>query len=368
MSIFEQLQRKTSTSSTRATPTSHQLRTSRSFASAPIPTPEQISPDRRTQSTHGSRLRHSLAGIPTFPPEKKNITGLPDTLKASIENLSGLPLDDVQVHYNSDKPAQVRASAYTQGATIHVGPGQEKHLPHEAWHVVQQLQGRVKPTMQAKGVPINDEKELEREADVMGAKGERADPSESEAKFQGDLRPPPGQMQPAVLTSAQLTTGQTVMQLMKLGQLVQAHQFKPIRKGGRLLELEHYHVTVYANQITWKKFPEMGYPQGVQPTSDEFEFDELHLTPDAGHSTDHFFYKTDGTPLAQPESEYAGKGHSVAWEDHRWWETNQIIADLLGLNVVDINKHWEGQAQEMPPALEEKNRQGKGCIGTHKVK
>jgi hypothetical protein len=50
-------------------------------------------------------------------------------------------------------------------------PGQEKHLPHEAWHVVQQKQGRVKPTMQMKDkVNVNDDEVLEREADVMGGK------------------------------------------------------------------------------------------------------------------------------------------------------------------------------------------------------
>lgn len=104
--------------------------------------------------------------------EKANTTGLPDTLKAGIENLSGLSLDDVQVHYNSSEPAQLQALAYTQGTEIHVGPGQERHLAHEAWHVVQQKQGRVKPTWQAKGVAINDEEELEREADVMGKTAE----------------------------------------------------------------------------------------------------------------------------------------------------------------------------------------------------
>jgi len=50
------------------------------------------------------------------------------------------------VHYNSDKPAQLQAHAYAQGTDIHLASGQEKHLPHEAWHVVQQKQGRVKPT------------------------------------------------------------------------------------------------------------------------------------------------------------------------------------------------------------------------------
>ncbi|WP_219008643.1 DUF4157 domain-containing protein, partial [Aquimarina litoralis] len=67
--------------------------------------------------------------------------------------------------------AQLQAHAYARGTDIHLAPGQEKHLPHEAWHVVQQKQGRVKPTMQFKGkTPINDDVGLEKEADVMGVK------------------------------------------------------------------------------------------------------------------------------------------------------------------------------------------------------
>lgn len=103
--------------------------------------------------------------------QKPNNTGMPDNLKSGIENLSGYAMDDVKVHYNSDKPAQLNAHAYAQGTDIHVAPGQEQHLPHEAWHVVQQKQGRVQPTMQMKaGVPVNDDAGLESEADVMGAK------------------------------------------------------------------------------------------------------------------------------------------------------------------------------------------------------
>ena len=103
--------------------------------------------------------------------KKENNTGLPDNLKSGIENLSGYSLDDIQVHYNSDKPAGLQAHAYAQGTDIHLAPGQEKHLPHEAWHVVQQKQGRVKPTMQLHGnFSVNDDKGLEKEADVMGGK------------------------------------------------------------------------------------------------------------------------------------------------------------------------------------------------------
>jgi hypothetical protein len=96
--------------------------------------------------------------------------GLPENLRAGVESLSGLDMSDVRVHRNSDKPAAVGALAYAQGTDIHLGPGQEKHLPHEAWHVAQQKQGRVTATRQLKGMALNDDSALEREADMMGAK------------------------------------------------------------------------------------------------------------------------------------------------------------------------------------------------------
>ncbi len=111
----------------------------------------------------------------------ENKTCLPDNLKAGIESLSGLSLDHVRVHYSSAQPAQLNALAYAQGSDIHLAPGQEQHLPHEAWHIVQQAQGRVQPTMQMKdGVPVNDDAGLEREADVMGGKAV-ANPTQRQA-------------------------------------------------------------------------------------------------------------------------------------------------------------------------------------------
>lgn len=106
---------------------------------------------------------------------RANSTGLPERLKTGMERLSGLSLDDVNVYRNSDKPAQLQAHAYAQGSNIYLAPGQEKHLPHEAWHVVQQKQGRVKATMQIKGATgVNDSRGLELEADIMGAKATSA--------------------------------------------------------------------------------------------------------------------------------------------------------------------------------------------------
>ncbi len=112
--------------------------------------------------------------VETSIQKKENKTGLPDTLKSGIEHLSGYSMEDVRVHYNSNKPAQLQAHAFAQGKDIHIASGEEKQLPHEAWHVVQQKQGRVKPTMQLQGkVNINDDVGLEKEADTMGAKALR---------------------------------------------------------------------------------------------------------------------------------------------------------------------------------------------------
>jgi hypothetical protein len=141
-----------------------------------------------------------LKAAPSFPPIQlndtnsnpaesisslENKTGLPNDVKTGTEKLSGVSLNDVKVHYNSSAPAQLHAHAYAQGTDIHVGPGQEKHVPHEAWHVVQQKQGRVQATTQMKGmVPVNDDAGLEKEADVMGAKAVQMASIESEEPIQ----------------------------------------------------------------------------------------------------------------------------------------------------------------------------------------
>lgn len=134
----------------------------------------RLSAQTQNQISSGSRKGVYLSDHrkSTYTIQRKaNSTGLPDNLKAGIENLSGIALDDVKVHYNSSAPTQLNAHAYAQGRNIHIAPGQEKHLPHEAWHIVQQKQGRVKPTAQLKGkVNVNDDAGLEKEADTMGAK------------------------------------------------------------------------------------------------------------------------------------------------------------------------------------------------------
>ncbi len=116
--------------------------------------------------------REKATNISDAPVQRQeNKTGLPNQLKSGIEQLSGVDMSDTSVHYNSSAPAQLQAHAFAQGNNIHVAPGQEQHLAHEAWHVVQQKQGRVKATKQLKSkTAINDDPALEKEADIMGAK------------------------------------------------------------------------------------------------------------------------------------------------------------------------------------------------------
>ncbi len=133
----------------------------------------QLAVNNSKKNEHITQLKAKADKKSTQPSTykiKQNNTGLPDGLKSGIEQLSGYSMDDVKVHYNSDAPAQLQAHAYAQGTDIHLGPGQTRHLPHEAWHVVQQKQGRVHPTKQMKGqVGVNDAAGLEQEADQMGA-------------------------------------------------------------------------------------------------------------------------------------------------------------------------------------------------------
>ena len=129
----------------------------------------------------GQALRPPASGIGFVDhgrPARANPTGLPDRLKASLEALSGLSLDAVRVHHNSAQPARIDAEAVASGLDIHLAPGQAHCLPHEAWHVVQQAQGRVQPDQAAlQGLPLNADPSLEREADQMGALASQAVPA-----------------------------------------------------------------------------------------------------------------------------------------------------------------------------------------------
>jgi hypothetical protein len=99
-------------------------------------------------------------------------------LQMKMQDSFGTSFQDVNIHQNDGSASQMGALAYTQGNNVHFAPGQfnpntqggQELLGHELTHVVQQRQGRVQPTKQGKGMKVNDDNALEKEADVMGEK------------------------------------------------------------------------------------------------------------------------------------------------------------------------------------------------------
>lgn len=107
-----------------------------------------------------------------------NRTGLPDEVKTNMEAGFKTDFSDVRIHTNSQSALKVNARAFTQGSHIHFAPGHfdpatgqgRQIIGHELAHVIQQQQGRVRPTGAVAGIPVNEDAALEKEADVMGTK------------------------------------------------------------------------------------------------------------------------------------------------------------------------------------------------------
>jgi Domain of unknown function (DUF4157) len=107
---------------------------------------------------------------------------LPEQVRRAMERSFHADFGSVRIH-EDPHVAALGAEAYTRGADIAFAPGRYQPesaaglelLGHELAHVVQQAQGRVRPTLQARGLPINDDEGLEREADTLGARAARGE-------------------------------------------------------------------------------------------------------------------------------------------------------------------------------------------------
>ncbi|MFN8397208.1 MAG: DUF4157 domain-containing protein [Bacteroidia bacterium] len=104
-------------------------------------------------------------------------SAMPEAVQAKMESAFGQDFSDVSIHTDSQVSKSAGALAHTQGNEVHFAPGQFKPetqsgqelLGHELTHVVQQRQGRVEATGSTpNGMPLNDNKGLESEADQMG--------------------------------------------------------------------------------------------------------------------------------------------------------------------------------------------------------
>ena len=285
--------------------------------------------------------------------KKPNDTGLPDNLKEGVENLSGYSMDDVKVHYNSDKPAQLQALAYAQGTDIHVGPGQEKHLPHEAWHVVQQKQGRVRPTLQMKGgVAVNDDKGLEGEADLMGVKAFRANEYEPNSGNMNDLLSQKSlyMVQPSnrTIPAQKISTISNFASEKALSQTV--IQRKPVEEKGRIIDSES---EVELLKVMEKVVYEEDY---------EEEWQGKYEVCEGPHKGKHVYYDSEGQYYytvnkdGTPESiihYLEGKSKAIGNEFNKKAEISQTHDDIInvttnqGVGVIAGQKEIKIQTRDL---------------------
>lgn len=130
--------------------------------------------------------RDALAAVLARAVAARAAEPLPAGLRAGMERLSGLAMGDVRVTYQSPHPGRLGAAAFARGTQIHLAPGAERELAHEAWHVVQQKRGSPVADAVVAGVPASLDPSLEREADRMGARAEAA----ARAPLSSDAPPP----------------------------------------------------------------------------------------------------------------------------------------------------------------------------------
>lgn len=163
---------------------------------------------------HAEPVQRQSAGAEHDPassqPSRSGGSGqpMPEGVRAKMEESFGTDFSAVRVH-EGPSAAAMGALAYAQGTDIHFTPGQyqpesrrgQELLGHELTHVVQQSQGRVQPTMQAKGVGINADAGLEREADEMGARAARGERASGATPASGERLDAPGGLQPAIQRS-----------------------------------------------------------------------------------------------------------------------------------------------------------------------
>lgn len=148
-------------------------------------TPSRVQQSKRNeegvQMVDNRSLTALQAKMASIVQQAENKTGIPDDVKQRMEDSFNTDFSGVRVHPDSAAAPEVGALAYTQGTDIHFAPGQFKPdtsagqqlLGHELAHVVQQAEGRVQPTTEIGGMPVNDNEGLEHEADVLGAKAAR---------------------------------------------------------------------------------------------------------------------------------------------------------------------------------------------------
>ncbi len=145
-------------------------------AAPPMPPPPPSSNVAQRSEMDEEEIQMKSAEPGSFGKTTAQLKGNGD-IKAQMGASFGADFSNVNFHTNSTKASNIGAQAYTQGSDVHFAPGRfnpsstqgKELIGHELSHVVQQREGRVQATTQAKGLPVNDDAGLEKEADTQGA-------------------------------------------------------------------------------------------------------------------------------------------------------------------------------------------------------
>ncbi|HHG86273.1 MAG TPA: DUF4157 domain-containing protein, partial [Bacteroidetes bacterium] len=150
-----------------------------------VETASEAEPDLIEHEQQGGIHANSLE-TPVDPPSEnpKNGNGLPNDLQAVINQGLGGDFSSVEIIQNAPLPQSLGADALAQGNQIHFAPGKfdpnspagKELIGHEFKHIDQQRKGLVAATSQAKGLPANEDENLEKEADNFGQKVAQGSP------------------------------------------------------------------------------------------------------------------------------------------------------------------------------------------------
>lgn len=123
------------------------------------------------------KLRRNEASSSLLPaplnedtPSTRNRTGLPEAAKSGIELLSGISMDDVRVHYNSERAADLASRPRAECRhPCRTRPGAAR-LPRSLARCSAGSGAYHAHEADKRGAPVNEDESLEHDADVMGAR------------------------------------------------------------------------------------------------------------------------------------------------------------------------------------------------------
>lgn len=266
---------------------------------------------------------------------------LPEDVRAKMDAAFGFDFSSVRIH-EGEHAAELGALAYTQGSSIHFAPGQyaphsergQELLGHELAHVVQQAQGRVQATAQAKGAALNDDAGLEREADELGARAARGEQVSGGGSYTASI-------------IGERTGEGEAMQLKRVTDAVPEGAVVAASRDSRWMIVQgldtwgfaNWHLTIFpSNQESWKGTYALP-ASGKRGVGKWMEYDEFHLTFEGQH----FFYTDGCVPL--PGSQYSS-GKSPPWTEEKWQWANWVCAGYFGVSNEWLNEYVKSRPQE----------------------